>query len=89
MAPESFSTPAIAALILSLASLIIIPTVTMNNRGEASEPAASSSAEADGVSCALPPILDIQESGAGFSGEPLLENVSEEKKLETATFALG
>jgi hypothetical protein len=89
MIPESYQIPAFAALVLLLASFIIIPAILMDDRLKGQDPSGAMSSETDPTSCALPPALDIDECAARTTAGPLPFDKMENRTLETATFALG
>jgi hypothetical protein len=89
MIPESFHTPVLAAAIIAIGLIVIIPAIAVDDRREVAESASTAPDMPGGTSCALPPALDIGESGHAGATGPLSMDDNDELPLETATFALG
>jgi hypothetical protein len=89
MIPESYQITVLTAVFIALASLILVPVLAMNDRGDIKESFTNLSEDLEGISCALPPALDIEEGGAGLTSGPLPIDHTEDRALKTATFALG
>ena len=87
MIHESFPAPFLAAAILTLVSLVVIPVIAaIEGREKPTQRAPSTGA--GGAACAIPPAIDIAFGGAGTEVPPLKEPGTA-GDLETATFALG
>jgi hypothetical protein len=93
MIPESIQIPLLIATILALASLLIIPVIAVTDWKDPPSSSIEMSGTPEGASCALPPMLDIEED-AMDSNPVVLPSLGYEsngaaRELKKATFALG